>query len=60
MTSDDLRSHLAFFDELGVDGVRLEPEQLRAIATAAGRPAAERTTTYDRIEPSGIRYRIPA
>ena len=31
-------------------GVRKEPEDLRAIAAAAGRPAAERTTDYARIE----------
>jgi len=41
-------------------GVKLDPEDLRAIAAAAGRPAAERTTDYARIEPDGIRYRIPA
>ncbi len=38
-------------------GIRQTPEALRAVADAAGRPAAERTTTYDRIEPGGIRYR---
>jgi hypothetical protein len=26
---------------------------LRATAAAAGRPAAQRTTTYDRVEPAG-------
>jgi len=40
-------------------GVRQDPEALRATAAAAGRPAAERTTDYSRIEPNGIRYRIP-
>ncbi len=39
-------------------GVRKDPEELRAIAAAAGRPAAERTTDYSRIEPSGIRYQL--
>ena len=39
-------------------GVRKDPEDLRAIATAAGRPAAERTTDYARMEPDGIRYRL--
>ncbi|HVM19432.1 MAG TPA: bifunctional FO biosynthesis protein CofGH [Egibacteraceae bacterium] len=41
-------------------GVRQEPESLRAIAAAAGRPAAERTTDYAVIEPNGIRYRLSA
>ena len=36
-------------------GVRKDPAELRALATAAGRPAAERTTDYSRIEPDGIR-----
>ncbi len=39
-------------------GVRKDPEDLRALAAAAGRPAAERTTDYARIEPDGIRYRL--
>ncbi|HUG87107.1 MAG TPA: bifunctional FO biosynthesis protein CofGH [Euzebya sp.] len=39
-------------------GVRKDPEELRAMAAAAGRPVAERTTDYTRIEPHGIRYRI--
>jgi FO synthase len=39
-------------------GTRQDPEALRAVATAIGRPAAERTTTYSRIEPHGIRYRV--
>ena len=34
-------------------GVRQTPESLRATAAAAGRPAAQRTTTYDRVEPTG-------
>ena len=29
--NDDLRAHLEFFTELGVDGVRLEPEWRRAL-----------------------------
>ncbi len=41
-------------------GVRQDPETLRAVATAAGRPAAERTTDYSRIEPGGIRYKVAA
>jgi FO synthase len=40
-------------------GVRQDPEALRSIAERAGRPAAERTTDYSRIEPGGIRYRFP-
>ncbi|MDP8971045.1 MAG: 5-amino-6-(D-ribitylamino)uracil--L-tyrosine 4-hydroxyphenyl transferase CofH, partial [Actinomycetota bacterium] len=40
-------------------GVRQDPEALRATAAAAGRPAAERSTDYSRIEPAGIRYRLP-
>jgi FO synthase len=39
-------------------GVRKDPEELRSLAAAAGRPAAERTTDYSRIEPAGIRYRF--
>ena len=39
-------------------GVRQDPSALRAVAVAAGRPPAERTTLYDRIEPGGIR--VPA
>jgi FO synthase len=39
-------------------GVRQDPESLRAVARAAGRIPAERTTDYGRIEPAGIRYRI--
>jgi FO synthase len=38
-------------------GVRQDPESLRALARAAGRIPAERTTDYRRIEPDGIRYR---
>jgi FO synthase len=41
-------------------GVRQTPEALREVAAAAGRPVAERTTTYDRREPAGIRYRVLA
>jgi FO synthase len=40
-------------------GIRQTPESLRATATAAGRPAAERTTTYDLVAPDGIRHRVP-
>ncbi|CAN5425224.1 bifunctional FO biosynthesis protein CofGH [soil metagenome] len=40
-------------------GVRKDPEDLRAMAAAAGRPVAERTTDYGRIEPEGLRYRFP-
>jgi len=40
-------------------GVRQAPEALRAVAVAAGRVPAERTTDYGRIEPDGIRYRLP-
>jgi FO synthase len=39
-------------------GVRQDPESLRAVALAAGRIPAERTTDYSRIERNGIRYRI--
>ena len=39
-------------------GVRQDPESLRALARAAGRIPAERTTDYSRIEPDGIRYRL--
>jgi FO synthase len=41
-------------------GIRQSPEALRATAAAAGRPAAERDTTYQRIAPDGIRHRIPS
>jgi FO synthase len=40
--------------------VRQTPESLREVAAAAGRPVAERTTTYDRREAAGIRYRVLA
>ncbi len=40
------------------NGIRQSPEALREVAAAAGRPAAERSTTYDRIEPNGIRRRV--
>jgi uracil-DNA glycosylase len=39
MAIDDLRSHLAFFQELGVEGVRLEPEWRNRLA-GAEEPAA--------------------
>ena len=39
-------------------GVRQDPEALRAVAVAAGRTPAERTTDYSRIEADGIRYRF--
>lgn len=41
------------------NGIRQSPEALRAVAAAAGRPAAERSTTYDRIAPDGLRHRVP-
>jgi FO synthase len=41
-------------------GVRQDPETLRRIAVTAGRTPAERSTDYTRIEPAGIRYRVPA
>jgi FO synthase len=41
-------------------GTRQEPETLRAIAQAAGRPPAERSTDYTTIAPDGIRYRVSA
>jgi FO synthase len=40
-------------------GVRQSPEALRGCAAAAGRPAAERDTLYERIAPEGIRYQLP-
>jgi FO synthase len=40
-------------------GVRQDPETLREIAVAAGRIPSERTTDYSRIEPDGIRYKVP-
>ncbi|MEX0660136.1 MAG: bifunctional FO biosynthesis protein CofGH [Egibacteraceae bacterium] len=40
-------------------GVAQDPETLRHIAELAGRIPAERTTDYGRIEPGGIRYRLP-
>ena len=39
-------------------GVRQDPESLRAVARAAGRIPAERTTDYAQVVPDGIRYRI--
>ena len=39
-------------------GVRQDPESLRAVARAAGRIPAERTTDYGQVVPDGIRYRI--
>lgn len=41
-------------------GTRQEPETLRALAAAAGRPVAERSTDYTTIAPDGIRYRVPS
>jgi FO synthase len=41
-------------------GTRQTPEALRAAIVAAGRTPAERTTTYDRVESDGIRYRLAA
>jgi len=38
-------------------GVRQDPAALRALARAAGRVPAERTTDYSRIEPDGIRVK---
>ena len=39
-------------------GIRQDPEALRAVARAAGRIPAERTTDYSRIEPDGIRIKV--
>jgi FO synthase len=39
-------------------GIRQDPEALRAVAAAAGRPVAERDTTYRHLAPDGIRYRV--
>ncbi len=39
-------------------GIRQTPEDLRAVAAAAGRPVAERDTLYQRIEPAGIRHQV--
>jgi DNA polymerase len=36
--NDDLRTHLEFFAELGVDGLRLEPEWRSRAASRVGRP----------------------
>ena len=41
-------------------GIRQSPEALREVVRAAGRVPAERTTTYERVEPDGIRYRVAA
>jgi FO synthase len=40
-------------------GIRQSPEALRATAAAAGRPAAERTTTYERVPDGGRRAHLP-
>ena len=37
-------------------GIRQDPDALRAVAAAAGRPAAERDTLYTRIAPDGLRH----
>jgi uracil-DNA glycosylase len=48
VTRDQLQAHLEFFGELGVDGVRMEPEwRLRATA-----PAIEPEPEQERPEPS--------
>ena len=39
-------------------GIKQDPATLRAVAVAAGRIPAERTTDYSRIEPDGIRLKI--
>ncbi len=39
-------------------GIRQDPASLRAVATAAGRPAAERDTLYTRIVPEGLRHPV--
>ncbi len=39
-------------------GVKKDPEDLRAMAAAADRPVAERSTDYSVIRPEGIRYRM--
>jgi DNA polymerase len=42
VTRDQLRAHFEFFGELGVDGVRLEPEwRMRAVAPPQAEPDAE-------------------
>jgi len=45
--NDDLRAHLEFFTELGIDGVRLEPEW----RSRAPRPAAEPPAPEQLAEP---------
>lgn len=43
MSSDDLRAHLEFFGELGVDGIRQDPEwRRRASEAAPSEPPADR------------------
>jgi uracil-DNA glycosylase len=54
MSHDDLRAHLEFFSELGVDGVRREPEwRSRAVTDAVGAAAAaadEKTTETSPVQ----------
>jgi hypothetical protein len=40
--------------------VRQSFNSLRFTSEYLARPAAERDTTYTRIEPDGLRYRVPA
>jgi FO synthase len=40
-------------------GIRQDPADLEATAAAAGRPAAQRTTTYGRVETVGGARRLP-
>jgi uracil-DNA glycosylase len=49
--NDDLRTHLEFFTELGVDGIRLEPEWRTRVARAIA-PAEPRSESTEPGEPS--------
>ena len=58
MTRDQLKAHLEFFGELGVDGVRLEPEwRMRAVGHAAEpepEPEPERVERAESAAPAAV------
>jgi uracil-DNA glycosylase family 4 len=55
VTRDQLKAHLEFFGELGVDGVRLEPEwRTRAHAIEPERPEQEPVNTEPGNAPVGV------
>jgi DNA polymerase len=58
--NDDLRTHLEFFTELGVDGLRLEPEWRARAARRVGRPQPEQPVAPEPAEPEPPNAAQPA